>query len=74
MERNKTVNLVFAKYDGNPEPFWDTTMNPETRKIIQVTVEDAEMADQMLTLCMGSDIKDRKDFIIDNAINATVDV
>lgn len=52
----------------------DTTMNPETRKIIQVTIEDAEAADQMLTLCMGVDVKDRKDFIIENAVNADVDV
>lgn len=58
----------------NAEPFWDTTMNPETRKIIQVTIEDAEAADQMLTLCMGADVKDRKDYIIDNAINANVDI
>lgn len=58
----------------NPGPFWDTTMNPETRKIIQVTIEDAEAADQMLTLCMGVDVKDRKDFIIENAVNADVDV
>ena len=49
-------------------------MNPETRKIIQVTIEDAEAADQMLTLCMGADVKDRKDYIIDNAINANVDI
>ena len=49
-------------------------MNPETRKIIQVTIEDAEAADQMLTLCMGVDVKDRKDFIVANAVNADVDV
>lgn len=55
-------------------PFWDTTMNPETRKIIQVTVEDAIAADQILTLCMGSDVKDRRDFILDNAINADINI
>ena len=56
------------------EPFWDTTMNPETRKIIQVTVEDAEMADQILTLCMGAEVKDRRDFIINNALTADINI
>lgn len=74
MGSNCVVNRFKGLGEMNPEPFWDTTMNPETRKIIQVTIEDAEAADQMLTLCMGVDVKDRKDFIIENAVNADVDI
>ena len=74
MGSNCIVNRFKGLGEMNPGPFWDTTMNPETRKIIQVTIEDAEAADQMLTLCMGVDVKDRKDFIIENAVNADVDV
>lgn len=74
MGSNCVVNRFKGLGEMNPDPFWDTTMNPETRKIIQVTIEDAEAADQMLTLCMGVDVKDRKDFIIENAVNADVDV
>ena len=69
---NSNIGINVGEMD--PEPFWDTAMNPETRKIVQVTVEDAEAADQMLTLCMGSEVKDRRDFIIENAISAIVDV
>lgn len=74
MGSNCVVNRFKGLGEMNPDPFWDTTMNPETRKIIQVTIEDAEAADQMLTLCMGVDVKDRKDFIVANAVNADVDV
>lgn len=71
---NCIVNRFKGLGEMDPEPFWDTTMNPETRKIIQVTVEDAEAADQMLTLCMGTEVKDRRDFIIENALSANIDV
>lgn len=74
MGSNCIVNRFKGLGEMNPEPFWDTTMNPETRKIIQVTIEDAAAADQILTLCMGSEVKDRKGFIIDNAINADIDI
>lgn len=71
---NCIVNRFKGLGEMDPGPFWDTSMNPETRKLIQVTVEDAEAADQMLTLCMGAEVKDRRDFIIENALSANIDV
>lgn len=48
----------------NPEQLWETTMNPETRKLIKITINDAEEAEKALTLCMGKDIIQRKEFIL----------
>jgi len=47
----------------NPEQLWDTTMNPEYRKMKQVTIEDAEAADRVFDLLMGSEVAPRKHFI-----------
>ena len=47
----------------NPEQLWDTTMNPQTRMLLQVTLEDAAEAEKMITTLMGDGIEERKRYI-----------
>ena len=54
----------------NPEQLWDTTMNPDTRTLLQVSTEDAMDADAIFTTLMGDEVEPRKEFIQANAIYA----
>ena len=51
----------------NPPQLWETTMNPETRSLMQVTIEDAAEADRLITVLMGDEVSERKKYIFEHA-------
>ena len=57
----------------NAEQLWETTMNPETRTLHQVTIENAAEADRVFSMLMGDEVPPRREFIEKNATYATID-